>query len=288
MVTICNKILSMKTYGWCKRLRDGIVLLNRGFYVARTTSKFLAHAAVFAATGLFVAPAVLLASLGSPSQSLSASPALAGQFTPATADPRLVAAYARVPDGDKNGFRFTPAIGAASAQNQGMTVVVRSGLATPEALSSGSIAAAVEARAISITAQPAPAYAEIKITPIAYKLGAAIGFNHFALPAAAPSKRFDIAALPKPKAPAKSATKKRESRFGADLRLGNDTIPGADPRLLNADRAMSVDVAGQYKLTKNLDVTAGVRLRQENDRLKPLTDDRQDSQAVYVGTRFKF
>jgi len=35
-------------------------------------------------------------------------------------------------------------------------------------------------------------------------------------------------------------------------------------------------------------VTAGVRYSQERDRLGPLTDGTQDSQAVYLGTQFRF
>ncbi|MFC3213373.1 hypothetical protein [Novosphingobium panipatense] len=41
-------------------------------------------------------------------------------------------------------------------------------------------------------------------------------------------------------------------------------------------------------MTENLDVTAGVRYSQDRERLVPLTDGKQDSQAVYVGTQFKF
>ena len=38
----------------------------------------------------------------------------------------------------------------------------------------------------------------------------------------------------------------------------------------------------------NLTVTAGVRSSQERERLDPLTNSVQDSQAVYVGTQIKF
>jgi len=47
-------------------------------------------------------------------------------------------------------------------------------------------------------------------------------------------------------------------------------------------------LGGSYSVTRNLDVTAGVRLKNERDRMAPLTDSRQDSQAVYVGTQFRF
>ena len=46
---------------------------------------------------------------------------------------------------------------------------------------------------------------------------------------------------------------------------------------------------GSYRLTRNFDVTAGVRYTQERDRLAPVVDTaKQDSQAVYIGTQFHF
>ena len=41
-------------------------------------------------------------------------------------------------------------------------------------------------------------------------------------------------------------------------------------------------------LTRNLKVTAGVRYKQDDDRLKPMTDERRDNQAVYIGTQVRF
>jgi hypothetical protein len=35
-------------------------------------------------------------------------------------------------------------------------------------------------------------------------------------------------------------------------------------------------------------VTGGVRYKIQHDRLEPLTDQRRDSQAVYIGTAFRF
>ncbi len=55
--------------------------------------------------------------------------------------------------------------------------------------------------------------------------------------------------------------------------------------------AQTVDVGGSFRLSPNLDVTAGVRLSQERDRLDrldPLTNSVKDSQAVYVGTQIRF
>jgi hypothetical protein len=65
--------------------------------------------------------------------------------------------------------------------------------------------------------------------------------------------------------------------------------PSATVRNPSADKDYSLDVASSYSLTRNLNVTAGVRYNNSMaGRLMPMTDDRQDSQAVYLGTIFKF
>jgi hypothetical protein len=62
---------------------------------------------------------------------------------------------------------------------------------------------------------------------------------------------------------------------------------GATDRITAPGDVTAVDVVSSYRLTKNIDVTAGVRYRSD-DRVEPLTDARRDSQAVYVGTAFRF
>ena len=42
------------------------------------------------------------------------------------------------------------------------------------------------------------------------------------------------------------------------------------------------------RLSRRIAVTGGVRYNIERDRMSALQDDRRDSQAVYVGTAFKF
>ena len=54
------------------------------------------------------------------------------------------------------------------------------------------------------------------------------------------------------------------------------------------DRQDRVDVGGSYRVTEHLDVTAGVRYAEDRERLLPLTDGKQDGQAVYVGTQIRF
>ena len=83
--------------------------------------------------------------------------------------------------------------------------------------------------------------------------------------------------------------KEEPSRFGARIALEQEEKSGSAPRTHDALGDQTLDVAGSYRLTRNLDVTAGVRYSQERDRLAPLAEStQQDSQAVYVGTQFRF
>ena len=50
----------------------------------------------------------------------------------------------------------------------------------------------------------------------------------------------------------------------------------------------SLDVGGAYHVSRNIALTGGVRYKIEQDRVSAQKDERRDSQAVYVGTAFKF
>ena len=65
-----------------------------------------------------------------------------------------------------------------------------------------------------------------------------------------------------------------------------DSKPAAEARVVPDQ---TVDLEGSYRLTRNLDVTAGVRYSQDRSRLTTLVEPaKQDSQAVYIGTQFRF
>lgn len=222
------------------------------------------------AVGLAATPALSAISHNATDRAQALSE-LVGRFTPATGDPVLLQRYASLSDEARRNFRFTPAM--SRSENRAVTLVVR---ARPTTLTT---AAAPSAGDSARTNQP------IAITPVAYRLGSAVGYTSFA---SAPITRetVDIATLPQARRPVDPTV--RPSRFGADMRLDSRSLPGASERALDPDRAYSVDVTGSYRLSRNVDLTAGVRLQRENDRLAPLTDQRQDSQAVYVGTQFRF
>ena len=49
-----------------------------------------------------------------------------------------------------------------------------------------------------------------------------------------------------------------------------------------------IDAGATYSLSRRIALTGGVRYNIERERLSALQDQRRDSQAVYVGTAFKF
>ena len=77
------------------------------------------------------------------------------------------------------------------------------------------------------------------------------------------------------------------ARFSPRIVLDQKEATGRAPRTFSSS-ADQVDLGGAYRLGRNIDVTAGVRYSQERDRLRPLTDGKKDSQAVYLGTQFRF
>ena len=58
--------------------------------------------------------------------------------------------------------------------------------------------------------------------------------------------------------------------------------------LHGVDQSLSLDLGGSYSVTKNLEVTGGLRYKSQRERLDLGNDQRLDSQALYVGTAFRF
>jgi hypothetical protein len=219
------------------------------------------------------------------------SPSLAhgtmAQFTPAAVDPRIARLVAQSAKSNARLMRFTPA-GVSDRSSRSMTVAVRvDGNASVITVRSA-IGAAKDMAA-------AGAPSEVLIAPMRYNLGLARGYQSFAKAAAAApaptlSRTLSDAAIPdlatyKPAGAAKD---------GADRFAPRN--PAAEPRAAAAPRTIepqpvdqAVDLAGSYRLTHNLNVTAGVRYQSERDRLAPVADTaKKDNQAVYVGTQFRF
>ncbi|WP_353227966.1 hypothetical protein [Novosphingobium sp.] len=237
-----------------------------------------------------VAPTVVraFASAGeSPSVSLAARGAL-GSFTPASVDPRLVAQASMHALSHGRLFRFTPA-GMENRPDRAVTVAIR----LPDA----------RGRMISsrvIPTEPGTGFAAMRIAPVAFNLGTARGYQSFALPANGPAgapvgsaihdmvrenaelRSFSLAA------PAPVAGVGRSSRLEPTVAFDERAVPGRLPRTLGTQGDYQLNMGGSYRVMGNLDVTAGLRYSTDRDRIRPLTDHRQDSQAIYVGTQFHF
>lgn len=221
--------------------------------------------------------------------SLHALPAFV-QFTPAGIDPDLVRKAEAI--AKAKGLSFTPA-GLREGQNKPMTVAVRVDSDVARIVS-------VRRTAVAAATQPGTRSASaVLLTPTRYDLGIARGYQSFAQAPATPAKlavgtrKLPIDDVPMADLSAygrqRAEPAGKPSRFSSRMVLEEDAgVPGQPPRTLQALGDQSVDVSGSYRVLKNLDVTAGVRLSHDRDRLAPLTDANEDEKAVYVGTQFKF
>jgi hypothetical protein len=198
-------------------------------------------------------------------------PAGGSFFTPASADPRLAAIYARSTAVDNAGFRFTP---ANSGKRRALTVAVRAASMRPAA------------PAVRDRTQPIEGTASIGIAPVAYSLGAAVGWKRFAL--SGDVSRVNTGALPGGREAADLGISYNAKKWSSRVQVSAERPMGSAPRTISGGESYSLDVASSYRLTRNLDVTAGVRYRSDRDRLQALPDQRRDSQAVYVGTSVRF
>lgn len=200
-------------------------------------------------------------------------------FTPASADPELakrVAEQART-----SGMRFTPA-GSAIKRDRTITVAVR---VDPETARAISVRQALDVAPGATNALKAQAVTR-------YDLGTARGYQSFKRPQPQVSLSGTVRDISMPDLsafePAGPTAEDKPSRLQTRIALEDEQAAGRSPNTLDALSAQTVDLGGAYSITRNLDVTAGVRLSQERDRLSPITDNKQDSQSVYVGTQFRF
>jgi hypothetical protein len=226
--------------------------------------------------GVAVAAAAILAvpAISFAAQGKTRPPAVAvsfdrvTSFTPASADPRLAAAFAGRAAGIEN-FKFTPA--AAKGRPSQIRVAVRAGGVAP-----------APRRAVEVAAAPVAT----ALTAASFSLGAAVGWKRFALAG-------DVAKVTSPD-PAigdrKSAVlgvSYNLNKLTGRLAVGSERSDGRIVALSQPDN-VSVDVGAAYSINRRLAVTGGVRYRVDQDRVAALADQRRDSQAVYVGTAFKF
>jgi hypothetical protein len=186
-------------------------------------------------------------------------------FTPANADPKLAAAL-----GSRGlaltDFKFTPA--PAKGRPSQVRVAIRARTTTAPQTRLADATAAVSA-----------------LTPTTYNLGVAVGWRSFAISG-------DVAKVKD----ADPAVGGRESaivgvsyslkKFTGRVAVGAERTDGHPVAALRKGDNYSLDVGGSYSLSRRIALTGGVRYNVERERM--LQDARRDSQAVYVGTAFKF
>jgi hypothetical protein len=224
--------------------------------------------AACAVAGLALSPA--FATDDSP-RSLIKRPSLAarggiGSFTPAAADPRVAAVYARAGLAN-SGFRFTPA--AAVRGPREVTVAVR----------------AVSTAGTRSEPTRTGAAPSVSVQPIAYNLGVAVGWKRFAV--AGDIAQTDAGGLPGSRQKVDVGVSYNAPKWSGRLQVERDK-PLDSISQLTGGESVSFDLGGSVRVTRNIDVTAGVRYRADRDRLDLVEDRRRDAQAVYIGTAFKF
>ncbi|MEJ7776566.1 MAG: porin [Sphingomicrobium sp.] len=229
----------------------------------RSTAAKLAAVGV---AGLLLSPALAApeSKRRAPAVSFSAQPMMS--FTPAAADPRLAASLRGALS--LADFKFTPA--AAKSRPSQVRVAIRARASSPALASANG------------TATPASALA-----PVTYNLGAAVGWRRFAVAG-------EVGKVKAAGAPLDS----RESavvgvsyslpRFTGRVAVSADRSEQRSVPALREPDNYVVDLGGSYSLSRRVAVTGGVRYKIERERLSTLKDERVDSQAVYIGTAFKF
>lgn len=229
---------------------------------------------------LLALPTASLAVVGLGQAGSPAKASASDFFTPAAVDPDLAA---RVADkAREKGLRFTPASSSSALGNATVTVAVRVNKETAKAVS---VRAAIDSA-------PGLGNSIAALQPSKFNLGTARGYQSFARPnertLELPSNVRNLSVPDISEfEPSKPRAADKPSRLQPRIELQDKAIAGRSLNTLDASEA-SVDVGGSFRLSKNFDVTAGVRLSQERDRIDPLTDSVQDSQAVYVGTQVRF
>jgi predicted porin len=228
--------------------------------------------AAVAAGGLLLSPA-FATTPGSAKKrpaaiSLSFDPV--SSFTPANADPRLVAALAgkglALTD-----FKFTPAPAKGRPSQVRVAIRARSTAPMQSALADASATEDVNA-----------------LNPTSYNLGVAIGWRHFAVSGDVAKVKSGDPAFGGRETALVGVSYSLNNRLSTRVAVGADRPTGNPVAGLRQGNSVSVDVGSSYSLSRHIALTGGVRYNMERDRISALQDDRRDSQAVYVGTAFKF
>lgn len=234
---------------------------------------------VLAAVSMLALPTASLALVTTHKHSKSFETLGLNVFTPASVDPALAA---RIADkAQAKGIRFTPARAVPVVGERTVTVAVR--------VDDDRVQAISVRRAIESVPGLGNGASLAGLQASKFELGAARGYKSFARPI---DLSTNVRKMTMPDLaefePSRPKAEDRPSRLQPRIGLEDRQVAGRSPNTLDSLAAQTLDLGGSFRLSPNLDVRAGVRLSQERDRLDPLTNSIQDSQAVYVGTQIKF
>jgi len=231
----------------------------------RTGSKLVAAAA---AAGLVLTPAIATSmpvKKRPMAVTLSFDPV--SSFTPANADPKLAAALSGKAL-ELTDFKFTPA--AAKNRPSQVRVAIRARTLAPTQLAS------------------APANTINQLTPTGYNLGVAVGWHRFAVAGDVAQTNSADEALGGREGAVLGVSYSLSNRLSTRVAVGAERTTGNPLPALRRGDNVSLDAGASFSLSRRIALTGGVRYNIERDRLSALQDQRRDSQAVYVGTAFRF
>ena len=226
--------------------------------------------AAIAAAGLVLTPAFAATNSKKRAPAVSLSFDTLSSFTPANADPKLAAALAGK-SLSLTDFKFTPA--PAKGRPSQVRVAIRARVSTPtEAVAQASL----------------PTGAVNALTPSSYNLGVAVGWKRFAVSGDVAKVKSPDPAFGGREMAVVGVSYSLSNRLSTRVAVGADRATGSPVPGLRQGNNVSLDVGSSYSLSRHIAVTGGVRYNIERDRLAALQDDRRDSQAVYIGTAFRF
>src|SRR3954451_22338876 len=258
----------MEPSGCC----DYIESKNREFgdllkFAKRKEARLLA---ALAAGGLVLTPAfaTTAAKKRPPPVAVSFDPI--SSFTPANADPKLAAALAgkglALTD-----FKFTPA--PAKGRPSQVRVAIRARVVEP-----------VQTRVADASL---PTAAVNSLTPTGYNLGVAVGWRRFAVAGEVGKGKSVDPAIGGRESAVLGVSYSLSSKLSTRVAVGAERTNSPVAALRQGDK-VSLDAGASYDLSRRIALTGGVRYNVERVRMSSLQDNRRDSQAVYVGTAFKF
>jgi hypothetical protein len=226
--------------------------------------------AALAAAGLVLTPAFAATNSKKRPPAVSLSFDTLSSFTPANADPKLAAALAGK-SLSLTDFKFTPA--PAKGRPSQVRVAIRARVNVPQtAMAQASL----------------PTAAVNALTPSSYNLGVAVGWKRFAVSGDVAKVKSPDPAFGGREMAVVGVSYSLNSRLSTRVAIGADRATGNPVPGLRQGNNVSLDVGSSYSLSRHIALTGGVRYNIERDRLAALQDDRRDSQAVYIGTAFKF